>query len=119
MNKSSTVKSNGLMNFVLSRNLLAIGVIGSIVTFQFITTFKINITDPLLEFILPDEKFDFLNLTIRDGVELPKLPKKLILDFGPVLKEFLKWICAIVVLVLLAGHSTLPDIRGPGIAAVL
>ena len=103
-------KFNSLLNFILAERILSITVICSIITFQFISTFKVNIADPLLDFVLSDDKFNFLNITIRDGQEIPKIEnKKLVLDFGQVFKEFVKWIFVLSILFMLAKYVRIQD----------
>jgi len=116
---SLTARHNSILSFILSERLLSITVICSIITFQFISTFKINVIDPLLDFVLSDEKFNFLNFTIRDGVDIQKPePRKLVIDFGQVFKEFVKWIFVIALLFLLAKYTRIQDEIGgnPGVA---
>ncbi len=108
-----------VLSFIISERLLAITVVCSIITFQFISTFKINILDPLMDFMLPEERFNYLNFTIRDGNEVPKIEnKKLVIDVGQVFKEFIKWICVITVLYFLAKYTNIQDIStgNPGAA---
>lgn len=111
MNIQPPGKYNNLLNFILSERILSITVVCSIITFQFISTFKINIVDPLLDFVLSDEKFNFLNVTIRDGIDpIPKFEnKKLVLDFGQVFKELVKWVFIITILFLLAKYVKIQD----------
>jgi large-conductance mechanosensitive channel len=112
---------SSVLSFILSERLLSITVICSIITFQFISTFKINIIDPLTEFLLAEEKFSFLNITIREGVEIPKYePKKLVLDFGQVFREFIKWIIVITIMFLLAKYTKIQDdVQGNPGAAIM
>jgi len=110
---------SNIIDFILRERILAITVICSIVTFQFISTFKGNITDPLLDFMLPDHLFSFLNLKIRDGYSIPKPDQKeIIIDLGQLLKEFIKWICVIAILFILVKYTRLQDIisGNPGVA---
>jgi large-conductance mechanosensitive channel len=101
---------DSLLKFILAERILSITVICSIITFQFISTFKVNIVDPLLDFVLSEDKFNFLNITIRDGYEVQKFEnKKLVLDFGQVFKEFVKWIFIIAILFLLAKYVKIQD----------
>ncbi len=65
--------SPSVLDFIVKERILTITVLCSIVTFQFISTFKSNMFDPLLELVLPDHLFDYLNVTIRDGVEMNKI----------------------------------------------
>ena len=115
-------RHKSLLSFILSERLLTLTVICSVITFQMLNVFKAYLFDPLMDFMMPTEKFDFLNLTIREGYEAP-VPdsKKLVLDFGPCIKEIIKWVFIIFIVYLLAKYTTMPDelmgnIRG---AAVL
>lgn len=119
MNKNIKLDSyKNVLSFILSERLITITVIGSIVTFQFVGTFKTDIVDPLLEFMLPEENFGFMNITIRDGIEMnTPSPKKLKMKFGNFFKEFIKWIFVITILFLLAKYSRFPDDGfNPGVA---
>lgn len=110
---------SSVLDFILKERIIAITVICSIVTFQFISTFKNFIVDPLLDFMLPDHLFDYLNVTIRDGIDMPKIDqKKLVIDFGQLLREFIKWTCVITILFILATYTRLPNIEtgNPGVA---
>jgi large-conductance mechanosensitive channel len=110
---------DNLLSFIVSERLLSITVICSIITFQFISTFKLNIVDPILDFMLPEEKFNYLNFTIRDGNEVPKIEnKKLVLDFGQIIKELFKWGFVLTILYLLARYTSIQDeVKGnPGSA---
>ena len=99
-----------VLSFILSERLLTITVLGSIFTFQFIASIKMYIIAPLLDFVLPEENFSFMNLTIRDGVSFPKAePKKLVIDFGSFFKEFVIWVFMITILFLLAKYTRFPD----------
>ncbi len=91
-----------LLDFILKERFLTLTVICSVVTMQFVGSFKINILDPILDFAIPEEKIDFLNVTIRDGIGEHKYDtKKLTLDFGQVLKEFIKWLFVIFLIYVL------------------
>ena len=108
-----------LLDFIIRERILAITVVCSIITFQFISTFKINIVDPILELLFPDYLFDYLNITIRDGVEIQKIDqKKLIVDFGQIFKAFISWFFMIGLLFILYRYTRLQDIHSgnPGVA---
>lgn len=112
-------KTSTVLDFIVKERILAITVLCSIVTFQFISIFKSNMFDPWLELILPDYLFDYLNITIRDGVEMNKIDqKKLVLDFGQVFKGFITWIFMISVLYILYKYTSLQDnpFGNPGVA---
>jgi len=100
-----------VISFILSEKFLTITVIGSIFTFQFISSLKTSLVDPLLEFALPNEFFKFLNVTLRDGFEpFPQDQKKITMDFGTFFKEFIKYILVICILFVLAKYTRFPDI---------
>lgn len=108
-----------ILDFILKERILAITVIASIITFQFISTFKVNLVDPLLDFILPNNYFENLNLVIRPGYEPPSVDQKqLTLDFGESLREFIKWIFVIFLLFILVSFTSLQNIPhgNPGVA---
>lgn len=99
-----------LISFILSEKILTITVICSIITFQFISSFKNNITDPIINFMLPEEYFSYLHLVLRDGVEVPKpTPKKLVLDFGQVLRDLVLWMVLIGLVLLMAAYIRFQD----------
>ncbi len=105
-------KDRSLLDFVLRERLLTLTVICSIFTMSFISTFKVNIFDPLIDFAIPEEKIDFLNLTIRDGVHQERYEtKKITLDFGQVLKEFIRYIFVLFLVYLLYLYTSMPDIK--------
>lgn len=114
----SSVYSESLFDFIQRERILAITVVCSIVTFQFISSFKTNLVDPFIEIMLPDYIFDYLNITLRDGVDMQKIDKKLIIDFGLTFKAFITWIFMIGCLFILYKYTRLPDIKGgnPGVA---
>ena len=105
-------KYENVIRFLLSEKLLTIAVIGSVITFQFISTFKTSLIDPLLDFALPQEKFQFMDVTLRDGTEIMPTNPKITMNFGVFLREFLKWTFGIVILYLIAKYSRFPDTPG-------
>jgi len=115
----SSNRHNSVLSFILSERILTLTVIASVITFQLLNTFKAYLFDPLMDFIMPTEKFDFLNVTIREGYEIP-VPdsKKLILDFGPCLKEIIKWVFIISLVYLLSKYTYIQDDKNgnPGVA---
>lgn len=106
------MSSENVVQFLLNERLLTIAVLGSVVTFQFISTFKINIIDPLLDFALPSDKFNFMNIVLKDGEEQVMFERKISLGIGVFLKEFIKWIVAILMIYLLAKYTRFPRILG-------
>lgn len=112
MGDTSTQSYENVITFLLNEKLVTIAVIGSVITFQFISTFKTNIIDPLLDFALPSDKFNFMNIILREGDIPPTSQMKLSLDIGTFFKEFLKWIVGIVLLFLLAKYTKFPRLYG-------
>lgn len=105
-------KHSSLIRLILAEKWLTITVIGSVITFQFISTFKTNIVDPLLEYLFPDEKFRFMDITIKDGVEIEPPNPKLTVKFGEMVKEAIKWIVVIFILYMISKFTEFPDTRG-------
>jgi len=99
-----------VLSFLLSERFLTLTVIGSVFTFSFIASLKADIIDPLLHFVLPEENFGFMDVVIRDGVEIPQpKPKQLELKLGNFFREFVTWLFTISVLYLLAKYTRFPD----------
>ena len=105
--------SENVIQFLLNEKLLTIAVLGSVVTFQFISTFKVNIIDPLLDFALPSDKFSFMNIVLRDGEEPIAFDRKISLGVGIFLKEFIKWMIAVLIIYFLAKYTRFPRVIGP------
>ena len=55
-------KHDNVIRLILAEKWLTITVIGSVLTFQFISAFKTDIIDPLLDFALPSDKFSFMDV---------------------------------------------------------
>ena len=102
-----------VIRFILNEKFLTIAVIGSVITFQFLTTFKTALVDPLLDFALPTDKFGFMNITIREGDEIPPPTTKLSVNFGAFFIEMVKYAFMMVLLFLLAKYTRFPDTVGP------
>lgn len=99
-----------LVTFVLSENLLTIAVLGSIFTFHFISAFKMYLIDPLMDYILPQDIFGFLNVKLRDGIEFPQEQKKLTIEFGSFFKALITYIFLIGLIFVLSKYFRfLPD----------
>lgn len=99
-----------VLTFTLSEKFITLTVIGSIFTFAFISSIKGDLIDPLLHFVMPEENFNYMNVTIRDG-EPPiyPSPKQLNMRFGNSLRELVIWLTAISILFLLARYTRFPD----------
>lgn len=99
---SPSSTSSSLFDFILDSRVLTLAVLCSLITMQLITSFKINLLDPLIDFAVPEEKIDFLNVTIRDGIGEQRYDtKKLTLDFGQALKSFLAWLIMIFIIYII------------------
>ena len=104
--------NKSVIRYILSEKWLTITVIGSVFTFQFISAFKMFVVDPLLDFFLPKYKFNFMNITIRDGIETAPPPNpKLVISFGYWMIEFLKWGIIMCGLYLLAKYTNFPELK--------
>lgn len=112
-------RNKNVLNFILSERFITLTVIGSVFTFGFISSLKNDIIDPLLYFLLPEENFGFMDITLRDGESFPNpQPKRLDLKFGDFFREFVTWIFSIWMLYLISKYTRFPDhVEGnPGVA---
>ena len=99
-----------VLSFLLSEKFITLTVVGSVFTFSFIASLKADIIDPLLHFVLPEENFGFMDITIRDGEAVPvPRPKRLDLKIGNFFREFVTWTFAISTLYVLAKYTRFPD----------
>lgn len=103
-------KYTNVIRYLLSEKWLTITVIGSVFTFQFISAFKTFIIDPILDYLLPHEKFKFMDITIRDGEEIMPKNGKVTMGFGSYTVEFIKWGVMMVSLYLLAKYTNFPEL---------
>ena len=55
-----SIRYKNILSFILSERLLTITVLGSIFTFQFISSIKVSFFDPLMDFVLPEDNFNFI-----------------------------------------------------------
>jgi len=106
-----TDKHANVIRLILSEKWLTITVIGSVITFQFISSFKGDIIDPLLDFALPADKFSFMDIVVRDGEDMMPRNPKLVLRFGDWFREFIKWGCVIVLLFLVSKYTNFPETK--------
>jgi len=105
-------KYSNVVRLILAEKWLTITVIGSVLTFQFISAFKVDIIDPLLDFALPCDKFAFMDITVRDGEEFIPRNQKLILKFGDWTREFIKWGVVMVLLYFVSKYTNFPNTPG-------
>ena len=102
-----------VLNFLVNQKAITLSVILSIVTFQFISTFKVSFVDPILNFAMPTERFSFMDITIRDGISSkPVGPIKLSIDFGNIFKETIKYMFSVVLVYLLGHYTGFPTTKG-------
>ncbi len=101
-----------VVRLILAEKWLTITVIGSVITFQFISSFKVDIIDPLLDFVLPCDKFSFMDVTVRDGEDVMPRNQKLVLRFGDWVREFIKWGVVMVMLYLVSKYTNFPESPG-------
>lgn len=113
-------KDNNIFRFILRERYLTITVIGSIFTFAFINSLKADIIDPLLQFMLSEDNFGFMDITIREGEKMPIVKRQLEIRFGNFFRELCVWLLMITVLYVLYKSTNFPDqINGnPGVAAM-
>lgn len=104
--------SDNIINFVLREKFLTLTVIGSIFTFSFIQSLKGDIIDPITHFVLPEENFSFMDVTIRDGEKIIPPPRQLEVRLGNFFREFVTWLFAISVLYMLHKFTKFPDTVG-------
>ena len=105
-------KYANVVRLILAEKWLTITVIGSVLTFQFVSAFKTDIIDPLLDFALPCDKFSFMDITVRDGQDVIPQNHKLVLRFGDWVREFIKWGVVMVMLYLISKYTNFPDTPG-------
>lgn len=105
----NTGRYKNVLSFLLSENFITLTVIGSVFTFSFIASLKADIIDPLLHFVLPEENFGFMDVTLRDGESVPvPSPKKIDLKLGNFFRELVTWGFTICILFLLAQYTRFP-----------
>lgn len=102
-------RKKSIISFILSERLLTLTVIGSVFTFQFLSSTKLYLIDPIFEFLFSDDHFNFMSLVLRDGVPVIKTDKKIVMDFGAFFKEFMKWLLIMLILFLCAKYTRFPD----------
>jgi len=99
-----------VISFILSERLLTLTVIGSIFTFSLINSLKLYIIDPMLDYLLADENFNYMGYTLRDGIPtMNSEPRKIVLNFGWFFREFIKWLFVMTILFLCAKYTRFPD----------
>lgn len=112
-------RHKNLINFILNERFITLTVLGSIFTFSFVGSFKADIVEPMMHFILPEENFGFMDITIRDGESIPMpTPLRIDLRAGNFFREFIIWLFLMGILFILAYYTKYPDHYGgnPGVA---
>ena len=102
-------KYENLIRFILTEKFLTITVLGSIFTFQFAGFIKLYLFDPILDWALPDKKFNFMDITIKEGQVPPPPEKTLVLRLGDFFREFIKYCILMLFLFLLSKYTSFPD----------
>lgn len=98
-----------IVKFVIDENFITIAVLGSIITFQFLSTFKSNLVDPIVNYVFPKEKFNFMNILIK---EKEKEEDNIYINFGNMFKEFISYIIMLIIIFVIAKYTKFPDIEG-------
>jgi large-conductance mechanosensitive channel len=106
---TTPVVPESIYKFILKEKLLTLTLIGSIFTFAFVGSLKCDIIDPLLQFVLSEEYFGFMDITIREGDKPPKPRKNIELKFGNFFREFITWIIIVITLFTLYKYTSFPD----------
>lgn len=99
-----------IFKFILDERFITLTAIGSIFTFALMSSLKGDIVDPLLRFILPEEYFGFMDVTIRDGEKINRPPMQLEVRLGSFFREFITWIFIMAILFMLAKFTRFPDL---------
>ncbi len=105
------ITEDTLIKFILEKHLITLTAIGGIFTFAFVGSFKGDILDPLLHFIFPDEFFNFMNITIREGEQMQPPPMPITLRIGNFFKSMVTWMIAMCGIYLLHKYTRFPDIK--------
>jgi len=63
----------------------------------------------LILFMLPQQNFDFMNITIREGEKMEMPERHLELRFGHFFRSFVTWLLMITVLYVLYKFTSFPD----------
>ena len=109
-----------IFRFILRENYLSITAIGSIFVMLFLGSLKSDIIDPLFHFILSEENFDFMNVTIREGDKPPPFQRPIEIRVGNFFREFVIILVVFATLYALKKLTNFPDIStgNPGVAVV-
>lgn len=114
------------IEFLYRENWITLSSIGSIFTFALISSFRANIFDKMMGYILPIESFEFMKVELPDIGASPPIPAinpynpadittttgPNIIDFGSFVRESIIWIFMTLLLYLLAIFVRFPDMPG-------
>jgi len=100
-----------MMNFIkFLQDYISIAVIAGMFTFRLLTTIIDNLINPLINMVLNEQTFYAYNLSLNDENEViltdPTDDKgyvKHYIGFGVILREFIIWMIAMIILFLLAS----------------
>jgi large-conductance mechanosensitive channel len=104
-----TEKDNNLFRFMIREKYITLTTLGSIFTFAFISSFKEDIVDPLINFILTNQNFDFMNITIREGEKMDFPERQIELKIGHFFISFITWLLLMTFLFALNKFTSFPD----------
>lgn len=114
-------KDHNIFSFILRERFVSLTVLGSIFTFAFISSLKGDIIEPLLQFVLSEENFGFMDITIREGEKMPRAQRHIELRFGNFFREFTLWLIVMLFLFFLYRFTSFPDVKtgNPGMAIIM
>lgn len=106
-----------LVEYLYREQFITLSSIGNIFTFSLVNSFKSNILDKLMDFVLPPASFDYMKIRLPDITDIPENEGTLIqtqndINLGVFIREVIIWIFAIMILYLLAAVFRFPDRGG-------
>jgi len=109
-----------IFEFILREKFICITVLGSIFTFAFISSFKEDIVDPIMYFILSPQSFDFMNVVIREGEKVEYPERQLEIRVGHFFRATVTWILLMLFLFALkcTNFPDIPQGNATGAAAL-
>lgn len=86
-----------IFELISNEKWITVGVIGSIFTFRLIDGFKADVLDPLMEYIVPLNSFDFMRVELKPmgSNKNDKCHDKNILKLGLFIREIILWLIII------------------------
>lgn len=120
MTEAHLLRTKDVVSFLLSEKYISLTVLGSIFTFAFVSSLKNDIIDPLLHILFPEEFFNFMDVVLREGEKMHKVPRQVEVRMGNFFREFVTWIVLISLLFILAKYTRFPDhVEGNSIGAAV